>query len=742
MISLPPETTKPIKEIIRRPGDQDHDKTFCVFAVRINKEGSRGQRKLVAGKSYYLMQGFQIAENQIYVEKWMDTLLRDSVFNRSYKQQTTRAHINFSAIVGMNGSGKSTLVEYMLRLINNISASVFGEYKVNAATDRLHYIDGVNGELFYYSHGYPYCLTVVNDSVTLRRYDWNKEKSDTNHIVYDRSSYVIYENYRDGMSENGHLPFRDNGIRDIDSFFYTLVSNQSIYAYNANDYKDECGTDDEERSFEKCYNETHKLDNPKDIETKEYPYEEKCWLHGLFHKNDGYQIPLVLNPFRRDGCIDINIENKIAKERLVNLLVSPRSGFRHINGHLEVTGLTLTRSTVDYGRGYLNSRLEVNIGEGEYNDIRDKVFKLWMEVLELPAEHGQEKQYYEDTKSYVCYKTLKIAKQYRQYQHFFDGFQKKEWLLDEYDIQQLIDNILLDSSHITGKLFQALDYLIFDIYSDDRLEETIPLFEIKKQREASASGGNAYPQTLHSAAKVCLIPSPIFKVTINLNDEQDGSEVDFETLSSGEKQLTYAVSSLLYHLNNIDSVSEDNNKWRIIYKNVNIILEEVELYFHPELQKQLVKYIIDGIGQLEFVSIQGINIILVTHSPFVLSDIPSSNILALKKDGTTGTGIHSFGSNIHEMLKDSFFLETGWIGDFAKFHIKSIIEALESKVLDNEKREKIHRLIMLIDEPVVRTLLLEKYKEVCPETSPAQRIAELTKELEELKKENHNVETE
>lgn len=30
------------------------------------------------------------------------------------------------------------------------------------------------------------------------------------------------------------------------------------------------------------------------------------WVKNIFHKNDGYQTPLVLNPFRKRGIIDIN----------------------------------------------------------------------------------------------------------------------------------------------------------------------------------------------------------------------------------------------------------------------------------------------------------------------------------------------------------------------------------------------------------------------------------------------------
>lgn len=733
-----------MKNVIRRGGDKDHDKTFCIFAVRVNKDKSTGQRKLLAGTPYYLMQGFTIEDESIIVDKSIDTFLKDSIFNQGYQNQTTCAHLNFTAIVGMNGSGKSTLVEYMLRLINNISASVFGEYKQNDATDRLHYIDGVDGDLFYYSRGLPYRLSVKNDRVRLFHYKYKGNSDSGKHLLFEQNG-TLYNNHRDGANEVCHYPFHGIGNDDIKYLFYTLVSNHSIYAYNSNDYINECCTDEIERSFEKVYNEKLKRENPKDIDTKAYNTEAKCWLHGLFHKNDGYQIPLVLNPFRKEGCIDINNENDLAKERLVSLIVNPRSEFRRINGHLEINNLTLTRSIKLYDRNHVNAKLEIEIESDEdYERIKEWVFVAWMNLLSRERNFGKEKRYYEDTRSYVCYKTLKIAKQYRQYQFFFDSFKKKEWKLDEYDIQQLVDKISLDSSHITGKLFQALDYLIYDIYTDEAIQSPIPVEVIRAIKKPVGTVSDLYPMNFLSASKVRRIPSPLFDVNINLVDTNNGVKVDFETLSSGEKQQTYAVSSLLYHLNNIDSVAEDNNGLRIVYRNVNIILEEVELYFHPELQKQLVKYIIDGIGQLNFISIRGINVVLVTHSPFVLSDIPASNILALKKDGTAIEGIRSFGSNIHDMLKDSFFLQSGWIGDFAKEHIRCIIKKLnreDREKFEKEERDKLHRSIMLIDEPIMRTMLLDKFREVYSESSIDQQIEELSKKIEDLKKAKGDVET-
>lgn len=161
-----------------------------------------------------------------------------------------------------------------------------------------------------------------------------------------------------------------------------------------------------------------------------------------------------------------------------------------------------------------------------------------------------------------------------------------------------------------------------------------------------------------------MIP-PFFKVDIKLDD--NGKDVQFQTLSSGEKQQAYSVSFLLYQLKNLDSVWNDNDASRLTYRNVLIILEEIELYYHPELQKQLIKNLLDGIKQADIPNIKAINIIVVTHSPFVLSDISSNNIMRLSNSAEGDEKLKTFGANIHDIMDTGFFFKIGAMGDYAEW---------------------------------------------------------------------------
>ena len=159
-----------------------------------------------------------------------------------------------------------------------------------------------------------------------------------------------------------------------------------------------------------------------------------------------------------------------------------------------------------------------------------------------------------------------------------------------------------------------------------------------------------------------LLPPPIFSIDFLMYEALDKRKlhaIPFSTLSSGEKQMTEKDIS-------------------IKYKHVNIIFDEVELYFHPEMQRSFISNLLSGLKQLSFENIESIQILIVTHSPFVLSDIPNDQILFLQKNGQPATenAISTFGANFHSMLKHSFFLKEGTIGKFAQEVIKDAIRRI------------------------------------------------------------------
>jgi len=124
-----------------------------------------------------------------------------------------------------------------------------------------------------------------------------------------------------------------------------------------------------------------------------------------------------------------------------------------------------------------------------------------------------------------------------------------------------------------------------------------------------------------------------------------------------------------------------------------------------------------------------INIFIITHSPFVLSDIPRSNILYMQTDEDKDKELprYTFAQNIGEMMYDSFFMDKT-IGDFAESKLKRIIKIRQGRNPDNidekynndeegknlqEKHKKEMEMnLTLIGDPVIRSLIEEiEYKE-------------------------------
>ena len=735
------------------------DDAFYVFAIRVTSEKSKGKRKLTANKYYYLLDGFTIYDDRILVSKdRYNKTIYDYYVNENHSSEH---HISISAIVGENGAGKSSLLEFELRLINNFSAVIFGEYAKEDGWPHLHFIDGVDGELYYVQNENVYCLSIKDREVNLYCYYWQAEEEDGKIVFkhYEPRLDIIHSNH---VAPKGtpiksvyYESYFESLKKLLPRFFYTVVLNQSVYAYNTNDFKQECNSEQYEVAVRKREKENEKG------EKIPYSTEDKCWLNGLFHKNDGYQIPIVLTPYRFEGNYDINKENELAYERMISIMVRAEESERIINGHLKVTTFKLKKKEHSYDIDYLHQKIGYSqFTADDYEQMKQVILQRWSDHLNYDIlGNSQSYLYRTQAINYLVYKTLKIANTYDEYRGFRDKYEVKSQSFNEKDFRLLIDRMLANDSHITNKLYRTIAYLIWNIYEVQGCDKemAVPVLVNDITERWVMAFGEKRIDLMNSIASTLAIesamPPPFFETTIGLVELNTGADVPFEYLSSGEKQQAFTTSSLVYHLKNLDSVSKDRStQERVAYNYVQLILEEVELYFHPELQRQFVRNLLEGIWQAGLNSIKWINICIVTHSPFVLSDIPETNVLALKKDNEKVEKIPSFAANIHEMLKLSFFLENGSIGEFARWTTTRIAKCLriarwingreiapdffpslenvpeeykfleEFKTITNHMKfsekgfnyvyspEVLLSQINMIEEPIIRRVLLDDYK--------------------------------
>lgn len=132
-----------------------------------------------------------------------------------------------------------------------------------------------------------------------------------------------------------------------------------------------------------------------------------------------------------------------------------------------------------------------------------------------------------------------------------------------------------------------------------------------------------------------------------------------------------------------------------------LLLDEVELYFHPEWCRVFISRLV---AYLEKYTDTKIYIILSTHSPFILSDIPKSNLIFM---GENSSLEECFATNIHELLKKGFFMKAT-VGEFAKEKIKWILKEFE-KNIEEIDRENIFKTISLIGEGFIKKKLNALY---------------------------------
>ena len=190
-------------------------------------------------------------------------------------------------------------------------------------------------------------------------------------------------------------------------------------------------------------------------------------------------------------------------------------------------------------------------------------------------------------------------------------------------------------------------------------------------------------------------------------------------LASGERALLNFFS-WIHMIPFFNYIS--NDVMESLHENVLLLIDEIDLYCHPQWQQKLLNYLIEEV-KAEY-SNKKVQIIFTTHSPIVLSDMPRSNVIFLKReDGKChidedDNHEETFGANIYKLFDDAFFLgEIGQIGEFAKGKIQAIIDKIKPDTRNMEKMTypsltedeicSLEQQIALIGEKIIKDKLYE-----------------------------------
>ncbi|WP_338840168.1 hypothetical protein [Flavobacterium ginsenosidimutans] len=662
-------------------------------------------------------------------------------------------NINVCAIVGKNGSGKSALIELLIATIIKVSLivnenfivpeelysqgnEIFDKIKFDENIDR--YKKSLQNDLkdlkveIYYQHDSEFAVSNKSNKVVT----YNKGRGIKIRCIQLENEIITIKDQIGGKVEYFLLndldhanPHSQNIAQELYYFlgdlFYSMVINYSHYGFNTNEIGE--------------------------------------WIKGVFHKNDGYQLPVVINPYRDKGNININSEKDLAKSRfLVNIL--QEENLREIQKNKKITHISIMLDSTKFKwekDSFRDSRI-ANTDEEKKNILRI-IFDTFNGEYDLYDDDyiylNEENHFFNFALDYLLVKLYKITNYpiYRNYRDCFeqvviDTSEKKltkfRILVNELFLDYL-DSLFVNFSHITDKFRQALFFLQYTYFDLSDIEEDSKA-KILEIGTLSNWIKNSYLRSLkvriekfysedekfireslkreYEIGKFKLFHSlpSFFKVEYYFEDKISNN--DFSSFSSGEKQKIFSIHSVIYHLRNLVSIRENNPvgeknslKKLIAYKNINIIFDEIELYAHPDFQRAFVRDLLNSFNAMD-IKDYSLNIIFITHSPFILSDIPRQNVLFLDNGKITNSFVRSntFGANITDLFTDNFFLgnyedNKFLMGNFAKDTIDKIIKWLNDEKRDLSKKNDFKKIIEIVDETLIRSKLLEMYYNIFPD---------------------------
>lgn len=217
------------------------------------------------------------------------------------------------------------------------------------------------------------------------------------------------------------------------------------------------------------------------------------------------------------------------------------------------------------------------------------------------------------------------------------------------------------------------------------------------------------------------IDNNVINELIDFYDEQEEYRdvfplnIEFSNLSNGELQY-------LDHFSNLITTLDDVKK-NLKVENLILLFDEPDANFHPEWSRQYINNLVSELKRNTSKDLK-FQIIITTHSPFMISDLPRHCITCIDVVSDE-SGIRremtqaDFGlmSNFYDLIKNNFFIKHP-VGEFASEFFNGIINSIkiiedglknedegEKQKIFAQRIENIENSINWIDDKVIKNKL-------------------------------------
>jgi AAA15 family ATPase/GTPase len=169
--------------------------------------------------------------------------------------------------------------------------------------------------------------------------------------------------------------------------------------------------------------------------------------------------------------------------------------------------------------------------------------------------------------------------------------------------------------------------------------------------------------------------------------------LDWLGLSSGQKAFLNLFSKLTATLSRMSLAS------------ALLCIDEGDLYLHPKWQAEFLSSLITVLSAVSNVDVQ---LVLTSHSPLLVSDLPRQNIEILGSDGTIENDLETFGANLYDLYSGPLFLGELTSGLFAHSKIYHLFEIAKKIEKTRAESEYVQSFLRILGDKIFRFKLEEQ----------------------------------